>query len=309
MADFWTAPKVNWTDSDGIGYADLNRIEQNTEAVRDGTKRRVQGFGYSTFNDNPAYDGYIVIETGSCYSENGVPINATSYFTKNLTAWQQGNGVAFGCLAPGAVISFHKWMYLFVISNPIDGSVEYMLDDNVSGNNIASVVYTEKRYINCFKTQTPGTHSSFTLVEMYSTGDYVFINPMSPSTQGAVFTTGGQASNVYVTQQLVRASSVGTETPLNRNVLAQFDLVHTNCDIGIYSLVHPYTIPTNFITLLMPNAEISIMQAGRSGIQSDQFMIRVDAGSQISLALVSAGGAGWVEFRCNMFYDDRLWLS
>jgi len=307
MANFWTAPKTNWLTNDGIGYGDLNRIEQNIDAVRDATKRRVQGFGYATFNTDPSYDGYVVIESGSCYSENGVPISASFYFAKNLNAWQQGNGVAFGSAAPGAVITAHAWFYLFVISNPIDGSVEYMVDDNPAGTNVASVVYTEKRYVNCFKTHVAGTHSSFNLVEMYSTGDHVFINPMSPSIEGATFDTDDQAYNKFVTQVLARASGVGNETPA-RNVLAQLNAVSFNCNWGMYSLITPYTLPTNFLISSLPQAEISFL--GVAAVTSTtQFQIKVNSASQVSLAFVRKATPGWAEFRCNMFYDDRLYLG
>jgi len=310
MADFWTAPKTNWLTNDGIGYGDLNRIEQNIDAVRDATKRRVQGFGYATFNTDPSYDGYVVIESGSCYSENGVPINAPLYFAKNLTAWQQGNGVQFGCLAPGAVLTAHTWFYLFVISDPITGNYEYMIDDNPAGTHVASVVYTEKRYINCAKTYSAGTHSSFNLGEMYSTGDHVFINPMYADLVGCKFTSAGLANpNVYQTLILSRASGAGRETP-DRNVLAQFNYLGFSLHCGLFSLIAPYTKPALFMSGgINPVAEVTLYHPTANGNYTSQFEIKVNAAGQISLAYYQSGGAGWVSFACNMFYDDRLMLG
>lgn len=248
MADFWTDPKVDWDDNDGIGYEDLNRIEQNTKAVRDGTYRRVQGFGFLCNNQDPAYDGLVTVKPGSCYSNNGVPIKSTTNITKNLGTWAQGHGVTFGGMAAavmsGPGVTAYTWYYIFIISNPVTGAVDVQFDNNTAGTNITSITFTEKRIIGAFKTVAAGGHSSFDVLEMWSDGDNTYINPWSytAATNKPVIST----SNLYVEQTLSH-STRGLLLPAVQ-CEAFLTIITDGYSFGLYSIASLFTTPATFLS-------------------------------------------------------------
>ncbi len=221
MADFWTTPKVDWVANDGIGYEDLNRIEQNTEAIRNATYRKVQGFGYSV--DNTPADGTITVNPGSCFDINGIPIERSLSITKNLNAWVEGSGASIGGLAPFAVLAADTWYYLFIIMNQTAGTTDLMIDDNAAGTNVINGIYTIKRFINTVKSGSiAGDDLKF--IEMYSTGGDVFINPnsMYPTTRYArKFTNTVPKNNNYALEIL----GVGAD----RSLPARIVTAHLNC--------------------------------------------------------------------------------
>ncbi len=165
MANYWTIPKIDWFTSDGIGYADLNRIEANVSANRDASFFRVQGFGFAVTNNLTAgQDGIIHVAKGSGYSADGIPIKMSAEFVKNLRSWTQGNGDTYGGMASAVTAAAHTWYYIFVIMDPTTGDTEIMFDDNIAGNNISSGTYTVKRFVNSFKTGAAGDDGSFLVV-------------------------------------------------------------------------------------------------------------------------------------------------
>lgn len=308
MADYWTTPKVNWTTSDGIGYADLNRIEANISANRDANFRRVQGFGYTVDNSVVGKDGVITVFPGSCYSENDMPIRMNANFVKNLTTWVQGNGSGFGGMASAVTVAAYTWYYIFVIMDPTDGSTEIMFDDNVAGTNISSGTFTEKRRIGSFKTAAAGGDGSFDLVEMYSTGDHTFINPNSAdSAGGSSFAAGGGGDNAYQNATLSLTSGVATPA---LDVKADLNILSENVSYGLISNYQGiFTIPVNFITGGVPSGEyVHMLETVSSGTrkQTADVSIMVDSASQIRLAHKIDTIAGTIEIRIRGFFDDRL---
>jgi len=307
MADYWTTPKTNWLTSDGIGYEDLNRIEANISANRDGNFRKVQGFGFKIDNSIVGQDGVITVFPGSCYSENGYPIRMNANYVKNLTTWVQGNGATFGGMASAVTVAAITWYYIFVIMNPIDGSTEIVFDDNPSGTNISSGTYTEKRRIGSFKTSIVGGDGSYDLIEMYSIGDHTFINPNSLYAQGTIITAGGGSNNLY--RNITLSLGIGVATPA-LNVKADLNIISTNVSYGLISNYQSiFTIPANFITAGVPYGEFSFMEDAVSGgtvTKVIDLAIMIDPASQINFAHKTNTIAGDVEIRVRGFHDDRL---
>lgn len=308
MADYWTTPKINWNTSDGIGYADLNRIEANISANRDANFRKVQGFGYATDNSVGGQDGVVTIFPGSCYSDNDIPIKmGPSNFDKNLTAWAQGNGVTFGGMAAAVTVAANTWYYAFVIMNPTDGSTEIMFDDNPSGTNITSGTYTEKRFINSFKTRAAGGDGSFDLVEMYSTGDRVFINPNSMYTNRTItYTNTAPNNNVY---NLITLTSGGEGFALPaRAVKADLNIQAVDATFGLISdYFNIFTVPTNLFPVIpgIPHAEFYEIQILNTG--SSDLAVMITAARQINLAMYDASvDTGTVDMAIRGFHDERL---
>jgi len=302
MADFWTDPKVDWDDNDGIGYEDLNRIEQNTKAVRDGTYRRVQGFGFHAHNDDASYDGLITVKPGSCYSENGVPIKSAANITKNLNAWAQGNGVSFGGMASAVTVAVYKWYYIFVISNPVTGDVEIQFDNVVAGTNITSITFTEKRLIGAFKTINAGTHGSFDVLEMWSDGDNTYINPWGyPATANTVLTL---PLDTYTEVTLDSISSLGRLLPLIQ--CEAFLTIKTNSEaFGLYNSVGYFTDPGTFISGLNRRGEYVFcndISTTPDNIVDVRFV--VSATNKLKIAVSTGSGDGKIFVRG--FYWDRL---
>ena len=308
MADYWTTPKTNWITSDGIGYADLNRIEANISANRDANFRKVQGFGYTVDNTVASEDGVVTILPGSCYTSGGVPIKMASNFVKNLTTWAQGNGSGFGGMASAVTVAAHTWYYAFVIMDPTDGSTEIMFDDNVAGTNVSSGTYTEKRFINSFKTGAAGGDSSFDLVEMYSTGDRVVINPNSMySARFLVYTNTSPNNDDYILQTLDSGGAEGYALPA-KAVLADLNLwltaIMTTGFFSTYTGV--FTIPATMGGGgATPNAEMLFLSS-TSGVRGD-FHLMIDASRQFKLAMYEPSGyTGTVNLAVRGFVDERL---
>jgi len=310
MADYFTTPKVDWEDTDGIGYEDLNRMEQNTSAVRDGTKRRVQGFGYTMSNVVPNEDGVITVTPGSCFSNNGVPINMSANFVKNLDSWAQGNGSGVGGMAPDAHtagVDAHTWYYIFAITNPINGDVEIMFDDNPAGTNVSNVVFTEKRLVGTFKTITAGVESSFYVAETYSDGDHTYINPTgTPYVEGTQFLMGGLAGNVYNHEQLLLSGNpvlpaIVTRADLNLILLGQTGSVDVY--IGLVNSV-VFSVPANFSMSGTYRGEwIGLTDASNDWASFDVELL-MDPTSELYIAV--SGGVGTLEIRVKGFHWDRL---
>lgn len=303
MADYWTTPKINWLTSDGIGYADLNRIEANISANRDANVRKVQGFGYAIDNSVVGEDGVVSVFPGSCYSENGMPIRMNNNHDKNLTLWAQGNGPAFGGMASAAVTAAITWYYTFVIMDPTDGSTEIMFDDNPSGTNISSGTYTEKRLIGAFKTALAGGDGSFDLIEMYSIGDHTYIHASDIYVQGTIFNNSGGINNTYQTATL----SLGPGLALPAlNVRADLNIISTDVDYGLISnLFGVFTIPGTFISASVPSGEFVFMRYG-VGKGTADLAIMISSATQIKLAMFEAASGGSVEIRVRGFHDERL---
>lgn len=306
MADYWTTPKINWLTSDGIGYADLNRIEANISANRDANFRKVQGFGYFISNAIVGEDGVITIGSGSCYSNNGVPIKMAAAFVKNLTAWALGNGTAFGGMAAAVTMAAHTWYYAFVIMDPTDGSTEIMFDDNPSGTNVSSGTYTEKRFINCFKTAAAGGDGSFDLVEMYSTGDRVYINPNSMYAARAITYNNSAPNNNKYNLITLTSGAEGFALPA-KVVNANLTILNFEAAYGLISdHLNVFTVPTNLFPIIpgIPHAEFYNIQIISAGLED--FSILITAARQINLAMYDVSDIGYVEIVTRGFYDERL---
>lgn len=304
MANYWTTPKINWADTDGIGYGDLNRIEQNISANRDANYRRVQGFGYTMSNAIAGQDGVIAVTPGSCYSSNGFPIKMASAFTKNLTAWTQGNGATFGGMASAVTVAAETWYYIFVLMNPVDGSTEIMFDDNILGTNATSLVYTEKRIIGAFKTAAAGGDGSFDLMEMFSIGDYTHINPTAYYSTGTIINVSGSLpSNAYALKQLLLSSSLALPAlPVKANLNVITDNAGT---VGFINGSGLFSLPANFVSGSNYYGEV-ILKSPSSGGDSYNLELYTDTASQIYIAASGFGGTATAEIRVNGFYWERL---
>jgi hypothetical protein len=306
MANYWTEPKKNWLTTDGIGYGDLNRIESNISANRDGNFRKVQGFGYEITNTVAGYDGLIGVTVGSCYSENGMPIRMNVNFAKNLNLWAPGNGGTFGGMASGVVITANTWYYIFVIMNPVNGRVDIMIDDNTSGSHFSNGTFTEKRFVNSFKTAAAGGNGSFDIVEMYSTGDRVFINPNSMyAARKCKQYVSGVNANKY---ELITLDSGGIEGFALPEIA-----VKANLNIGAYgcnafglisSYSNVFTVPTVFNVILDYTAEY-LHKTSTIALHSVDLEIMIDASRQIYLARDSGSGA-YVDIAIRGYLDERL---
>lgn len=306
MADYWTTPKINWVDSDGISYADLNRIEANISANRDGNFRKVQGLGYKTDNTVVGEDGVLTVLGGSCYSQNAVPMRSDAAFAKNLTTWAAGNGAAFGGMASAVTVAAQTWYYIFLIMNPINGDVEIMFDDNFVGTNVSSGVYTEIRRIGSFRTANAGGDGSFDLIEMYSLGDHTYINPNQLSDEGTVFLdSGGNLNGVYQTITLTLGS--GHALPA-LSVRADLNVVSKFTDYGLMSLIFGVmTSPVPFMTGDIPEGEFVFKRhANNNGFGTADLAIMVDSARQIKMAGVVDTGGGYVDIRVRGFHDERI---
>ena len=309
MADFWTDPKINWIDNDGIGYGDLNRIEQNTKALRDATFRKLQGFGYSVDNAVVGQDGVITITPGSCYSENGVPIRMSAPFVKNLTTWAPGNGATYGGMAAAVTVAANTWYYIFVIMKPSDGSTEIMLDDNPAGTNVVSGIYTEKRFIHSFKTRAAGGDGSFDLVQMYAVGDSVFINPSAMYADRGKKITGVNDSYYLIE---LSAGAEGFALPA-RDVLAKLNVV-TDKGVRAIGIISEYgdffTVPTNFTNGGILTGEfvfnsIVPQTAGYDHGVSCDCDVMVPANRKINIAWMEDGSGPFLTLAVRGYVDDR----
>jgi hypothetical protein len=292
MANYWTAPKTNWVANDGIGYEDLNRIEANVSAVRDATKRRVQGFGYVIANNPVAsVDGVVTILPGSAYSSDGFPIRRDTNIVKNLTTWVQGSGNDKGGMASAVTVAGYTWYYAFALLDPTNGNVEVMFDDNPAGTNVSSGIYTKKRYINCFKTGAAGDDGSFLLCEQYSTGDRVYINPASsyPANHRGIHI--GKINNNYGLHTLYESPPNYFYATPARDVRADINIVgdHDIWAIGIISSYGAY-----YSAGAPDSGEVSLYGS-----------IMIPAARTLNIAVMTISD-GDIIVAGPGFYDDRL---
>lgn len=307
MADYWTTPKINWLTSDGIGYEDLNRVEANISASRDASYRKVQGFGYSISNTGGSgYDGAVTVLPGSCYSANGVPIKLAANFTKNLNTWAAGNGAAYGGMASAVTVAANTWYYVFVVSDATDGSTEIMFDDNPSGTNVSSGVYTEKRYVGSFKTKAAGGQGSFDLVEMYSTGDDTFINASDMFGTPLWYPNSVADNNSYVLETLVSSGNYALPA---RAVKAFINVVTEGVNFGFVNTF--FTVPYPFLSGGEFRGEFKGVAYDLSTIPTQytvDVQILVDSSRQIYIALYHPSTVITVGIYVHVrgFHDERL---
>lgn len=310
MANYWTTPKINWVTNDGIGYEDLNRIEANISANRDANFNGVRGFGYTIDNSVVGEDGVITFNPGSCYSENGYPIRRDTDIIKNLATWAQGSGSGIGGVASAVTVAAHTWYYAFVIMDPDDGSTDVMIDDNPSGTNISSGTFTEKRFINSFKTGAAGGDGSFDLVEMYSTGNRVYINPDSMYAEPFKnFPNAG--SGVYNEYHTIDfdLGSEGEALPA-KAVRANLN-IRCNTDVDYLGLISKYenvfTIYDPFMSGGEPQGEFTFAPTLEAGDPWDQvdIEIMITAAREIELAM-NGTTSGETEIAVRGFTDERL---
>jgi len=313
MADIWEAPKTNWVTTDGIGYDDLNRIEQNTESIRDATKRRVHGFGFTVNNSVGGYDGIVNVKPGSCYSSDGFPINRDTAIQKNLNTWAQGNGVSFGGMASAVTVAAHTWYYMFIIMNPTDGSTDIMFDDNPSGTNVSSGTFTKKRYVGAFKTKDAGSFSSFNLVEMYSeNGDDVYINPNDMYTNREIQVANSPGlDNQYQTVTLNETVlSEGYALP-ERVVEAKLSIRVQGVTLGLINSNNTlFSIPLNLVSggVIYAEAYVFVEAYNPASTEpgSGDIDIIVGTSRQIFVAMYGNTSAGFVDLGVRGFRDLRL---
>lgn len=304
MADYWTAPKTNWAASDGIGYEDLNRIGANISANRDGNFRKVQGFGYTVDNSVVGQDGVVTILPGSCYSNNGFPIRMNANHVKNLTTWAAGNGPTVGGMAAAVTVAARTWYYAFVIMNPNDGSTEIMFDDNISGSNVSSGIYTEKRFIQSFKTGAAGGDGSFDLIEMYAIGDQVHINPDSMYTAARGIVPAGLLSDSYTGVTLTDGAA-GFALPA-RDVRANLNV---NIDAGGFGLISSYglhfTVPGSFIVSGIERGEFVHINPTAGGSKTSGDCDIMVPSTRTLYVGVELSGSG-LRIAVRGYHDERL---
>lgn len=297
----WTTPKTNWVVTDGIAFSDLNRAEQNTQDLRDAIYRRVQGFGYRS---GPGL-AYLYIEPGSCFSEDFYPLKFTGGY-KALAAHALGFGTGIGGFAPTVTLTTDTWYYIFALGHATSAAVEIMIDDNPAGSNVSLANYPYKRFVNSFKTNNVSA-----MVEMYSTGDYVFINPNSmfaneaDNRSIAVVNSAG-INNQYQTVTLQGAFN-GFALPA-RAVRAQINFHSQDTlpfdAIGFFSRMPDdvgtglaFTIPANLLFAGNFNAEYLRQRYSLTAfLLSDRvfgdFEIMVNSSRQLSIA-INSSGAPW----------------
>lgn len=307
----WITPKTNWNTSDGIGYADLNRIESNILNVRNATVRKVQGFGYLIYNNVSGYDGIVAIQSGSCYSSDGFPIYQTTEFRKNLNTWVLGSGNDKGGMASAVTPASETWYYIYAILNSSTGAIDFMFDDDPDGVNIPAGTFNKKRYIGAFKTAAAGAESSFYIHEMYAIGDNTFINPSDMYTGRELhfdqFSTPTLNNNAYCLAVLNEASK-GFALPA-RLVRARLN-AYTDADdaIGFISNYGGFTVPANLYSVSEYTAEVlSNLHSGGSnfnGVLDFDIMVNIDRKLNIAYRDTSANKAIWIAIRG--FHDERL---
>jgi hypothetical protein len=180
----WQTPKENWNAIDGIGYADLNRIENNINYLYDKSsvlESYIEGFELDAAGSTDSFS----IFKGQCVSESGnYVMKIDTSLSKTSSTWSVG--ASGGALAPTLTILAHTWYYIFAIGNPTSGAVDIQIDDNPTGTNIAASGYTEKRRIGTIKTSATATNFK----HMKSVGDnyFVYDSVASRSTTLTIYT-------------------------------------------------------------------------------------------------------------------------
>lgn len=298
----WSTPKTNWIAGDGFAYGDANRIEQNISDLRDAVYRRVQGFGYLC----DIGQAYIEMLPGCCFSEDFYPLKFSGGI-KAFTAHSLGFGVGVGGMAPSVTIAANTWYYVFALGHATSSAVEIMIDSSPIGANVTLSNYPYKRFVNSFKTD-----ASSNMVEMYSTGNDVFINPNSMYSSRSKQITG-LTTNVYSTVTI--ESSVGNFLLPAREVLAR---LNGRADayvelLGIYSRVAgattglTFTIPTNLLSGGNYQAEFLYQKPFNAGdYASYDCDIIVNSSRQISLAVIFSSGFGTNWLAVRGYRDERL---
>lgn len=305
MADYWTTPKTDWDDNDGIGYEDLNRIEQNISAHSDANFRKVQGFGHTIDNTVVGQDGVLTVTPGSCYSPNGFPIRMNTNHVKNLTTWAQGNGATFGGMASAVTVAAQTWYYIFVIMNPVNGDTEIMFDDNAAGTNVSSLVYTEKRRVGSFKTQNAGGDGSFDLWETYGVGDYVHLNTVQLGTivRTVVNNTSPNDDSFVLTTLNFGA---GVQLPAIA-VTATMNIISFDVNYGLFSNYGNFTVPANVMNGSDPQGEFALRRLGTGNYQTADADIFINGNNQLYVGMEEGGTInGTMDIRVHKFLDERL---
>jgi len=306
MADIWDTPKQDWDANDAIGYDDLNRIESNASALRYGTYRRVQGFGYTVDNTVSGQDGVITVTPGSAFTNNGVPFRMTANHTKNLTTWVQGNGATFGGMAPGVTPAAWTWYYIYAIYNQTSGATEIMFDSDPAGGNVSSVTYTEKRWIGTFKTAAAGGDGSFDLCIAYSTGDTVFFDPNS-FVPAAGYITITQANptplNTFELKTLT-APTVGLLLP-PYEVTAKLNINTQEGAIALYNYHFPIPSQVRNGTVWYGEHSDRDFQASTPDRYAGDIDIIVSPAGQLYVGMWNTGAPATAYIRVRGFYQDR----
>jgi len=303
----WETPKTDWVTSDGIGYADMNRIESNTLGVRNATVRKIQGGGYLIYNNVSGYDGIVAIQPLSCYSAGGFPIRQNTEFRKNLNTWALGSGDDKGGMASAVTPAGRTWYYIYAILNTSSGAIDFMFDDDPGGANIPVGTFDEKRYIGAFKTRDAGAESSFFISEMYSIGDRTFINPNDMVADRDIVYT-----NINNQYKLVSLSYVLPE----RLVLAQLNVYsEANKAIGFISNYGGFTVPSGIYASFPsrpPLGEVIFTRDAPVGATPNlltcggDFPLMVDTDRQIYAALYDTGIIDKIYIGVRGWHDERL---
>ena len=137
----WITPKTDWTTDDGIMATDLNRIEGNALAIRDGLlKKKLSYYANNTTAGGGAYN--IRVVGGNLFSQSAVlgVMPGTFDIQKALgaTEWAAGNATGSPCRVPGSnAVGANQWWYVFVLYNPTTAAFDVCMDDDFAGANIA----------------------------------------------------------------------------------------------------------------------------------------------------------------------------
>jgi len=307
----WETPKTNWNTSDGIGYADMNRIESNILGVRNATVRKVQGFGYFMDNSVVGYDGIVKIQPGSCYSSDGLPIRQDTEFIKNLTTWALGSGNDKGGVASAVTVAAYTWYYIFAILNSSTGAIDFMIDDDPTGANIPAGTFDKKRFINSFKTAAAGADGSFDICESFAIGDRVYINPDSsfPTTRGVDISDTDDSYSLHTLLE----TPYGYATPA-RDVRADLNIIaDTNVwAIGLISAYGGhYTVPSSFLNSgILTGEQVASYQYDNTAsyLQGNSMIasIMIPANRTLNMAFMDTAASPECIVAVPGFYDERL---
>jgi len=137
----WITPKTDWTTDDGVMATDLNRIEGNSLAIRDGLlKKKLSYYANNATAGGGAYN--IRVIGGNLFSQSAVlgVMPGTFDIQKALgaTEWAAGDGTGSPCrVADAQAVGANQWWYVFVLYNPTTAAFDVCMDDDFAGANIA----------------------------------------------------------------------------------------------------------------------------------------------------------------------------
>lgn len=176
----WETPKTNWITGDAVGPSDFNRIEANTEAIRDIQRKYIKGFNIAVLTQGSTT---FQINTGQCYVDvDGEyhPVELTTTFTKTLANWSLGSGNGSKTsIAPAPTAG--EWWYVFLLYAPATGTVDIIIDNGPFGVNINETGYY-KRLISTFQ------HHDSTSIRMIGSIDDKFYPGYDPGSTGLTST-------------------------------------------------------------------------------------------------------------------------